>query len=190
MHTYDHVYTYEYIRKRTFIHTHSTYMHTQKGCSQPWDQEHWAIWCIGVPSCLAPPFLTFLTFPLLRENKHRIPERWTEFCVLWCISGKYMIPHETTRNHHETSHETTRILSTTPRNHLSIEKRFSLSINDIYRIHRFRGKYGKNRVVSWVVSLWFRVVSMCVDWMQCRRVLSTGLSSPNPSMFCGNSACM
>ena len=56
--------------------------------------------------------------------------------------------HETTRNHHETSYETTRFLLTTLRNHFSVKKMFLVSINNICRIHWFQGKCGKNRVVS------------------------------------------
>ena len=59
-------------------------------------------------------------------NKHRMLQRRKEFCVIMYIS---MDIHETTRNHHETSHETTRILSTNLRNHLSKKK-------EVYRTYK------------------------------------------------------
>ena len=60
--------------------------------------------------------------------------------------------HETTRNHHETTTKPVtkplvfyrQIYETT----FLKKKRFLVHINNIYRIHRFRGKCGKNRVVS------------------------------------------
>ena len=72
---------------------------------------------------------------------------------------KYTKPHETTTKpvtkplvFYRQLYETTFLK----------KKMFLVHINNIYRIHRFRGKCGKNRVVSWVVSWWFRVVSMWV----------------------------
>ena len=116
-----------------------------------------AISCRGVPPCLAPLFSS-----VLRETN-------TE-CYKGGQNSLFLYPsreiHETTRNQYETSHETTRILSTNSRNHHSIKKRFLIHTNNIYRIQRFRGKCDKHRVVSCLVSWWFRGVSMWIDWAQ------------------------
>ena len=148
-HTYIHAYTYTYahlthlhihihIRIHLHIHIHiHTCIHT---CTHTYTHIH----------------IYTYTHTHVHTCTHRLLSR---------ISREI---HETTRNHHETTTKPVtkplvfyrQIYETT----FLKKNMFLVHINNIYRIHWFRRKCGKNRVVSWVVSWWFRVVSRWVVW--------------------------
>ena len=162
MHTFKRVYTYGHTYN-THIHEHVYTIHIQTYIHM---------------SCLAFPFSSFSSFPGHRETNTECYKE-EQKSVLLCISEEI---YETTRNHNETTTKPVtkpvvfyrQIYETT----FLKKKRFLVHINNIYRIHRFREKCGKNRVVSWVVSWWFRVVSMWVVWIQgCRDLSMSTLSS-------------
>ena len=76
-----------------------------------------------------------------------------------CAQSTHIV---TPRNHHETTYETTRFLSHFPRNRWILKILF-IYLRNIFLIEWwFRAFVDKIRVVSWLVSYWFRVVS-CIS---------------------------
>ena len=153
-HTYIHAYTYTYahlthlhihIHIRVHLHIH-IHIHT---CTHTYTHIH--------------------IYTYTHTHVHTCTHR-----LLWRISREI---HETTRNHHETTTKPVtkplvfyrQIYETT----FLKKNMFLVHINNIYRIHWFRRKCGKNRVVSWVVSCWFRVVSRWVVWTHTHTYIHT-----------------